>query len=140
MNEVFLDTSFAIALSVRSDQYHRRAVEVSTQLQQNGTLLVMTRAIVLEIGNALSKQAYRQAAVSILSSLEADPNVDIVSLSETLYLQALELFSKRPDKEWSLTDCISFVIMDQRGLKDALTADLHFQQAGFQPLLREQAN
>lgn len=98
MNEVFLDTSFAIALSVRSDQYHQSAVDVSTQLQQNGTVLVTTRAIVLELGNALSKQAYRQAAVNILSSLEADPNVEIVSLSETLYLQALELFSKRPDK------------------------------------------
>ena len=140
MNEVFLDTSFAIALSVRSDQYHQSAVDVSARLQQNGTVLVTTRAIVLEIGNSLSRQAYRQSAVNILSSLEADPNVEIVSLSETLYLQALELFSKRPDKEWSLTDCISFVIMDQRGLKDALTADLQFQQAGFQPLLREQAN
>lgn len=70
-------------------------------------------------------------------ALENDPLVEIVSLTDDLYRQALRLYGERADKEWGLTDCISFVVMHERGINAALTADKHFQQAGYQALLRE---
>jgi uncharacterized protein len=75
--------------------------------------------------------------VQLLDALEADPNVGIVSLTDTLYTQALTLYRTRPDKEWGLVDCLSFVVMRERRLHSALTPDLHFQQAGYRVLLRE---
>ena len=137
-NKVFLDTAYAIALSVESDEHHDRAEELADQLEAEATHLVTTRAILLEIGNALSKKRYRKAAVELLDALEQDPQVEIVSLSEELYEQALELFRNRPDKEWGLVDCVSFVVMRERGLTEALTTDEHFKQAGFRPLLRDE--
>ena len=135
--EVFLDTASAIVLSSPHDQFHARATELADQLEPSGTRLVTTRAVLLAIGNALSKQRYRQAAGQLLDSLEADPTVDMVSLSEPLYARALQLYRERPDKEWGLTDCVSFLVMRDRGLTEALTTDEHFQQAGFRALLRE---
>jgi predicted nucleic acid-binding protein len=135
MNEVFLDTSFAIALSSVTDQNHARAVELANQIESNSIRLVTTQAILLEIGNALSKQKYRAAAIQLLESLEADPSVEVVLLTNSLYL-AFDLFKKREDKEWGLVDCISFIVMQDRGITDALTTDIHFQQAGFRALLR----
>jgi uncharacterized protein len=136
MIEVFLDTSFAIALSSQTDRNHLQAVELASQLELHKTRLVTTQAILLKIGNALSKQRYRLAAIQLLESLETDRNVEIVLLTNDLYHQAFNLFKQRQDKEWGLVDCISFVVMQERGITEALTADAHFQQAGFRPLLR----
>ncbi|MCT7993174.1 type II toxin-antitoxin system VapC family toxin [Laspinema olomoucense] len=136
MIEVFLDTSFAIALSSITDQHHGKAVELATQLETRQTGLVTTDAILLEIGNALSKSKYRRAAIQLLDSLESDPNVQIIPLTKDLYLAAFRLFKQRPDKEWGLVDCVSFIVMQNRGITDALTADAHFQQAGFRALLK----
>ena len=136
MVEVFLDTSFAIALSSVTDQNHLRAVELAQQLEAEETLLVTTQAILLEIGNALSKQRYRAAAIQLLESLEADPKVEIVPLTERLYGLGFKLFREREDKEWGLVDCISFIVMQERGITEALTADNHFQQSGFRALLK----
>ena len=85
----------------------------------------------IEIGNTLAKQRYRRAAIELLESLEADPAVEIISITEEFYKRAFELYRERSDKEWGITDCISFVIMQERGLKAALTTDEHFEQAGF---------
>jgi uncharacterized protein len=134
---VFLDTAYAIALSSSTDAHHRKAIELSEQLESNSVKLITARPVVLEIGNALARPRYRQAAVALLQSLERDPNVEIVPLTEELYAQGFDLFQNRPDKEWGITDCISFVIMRERGLSEALTTDEHFEQAGFVALLRE---
>ncbi|WP_211293316.1 type II toxin-antitoxin system VapC family toxin [Brunnivagina elsteri] len=80
MTEVFLDTSFAIALSSVTDQNHVRAAKLANQIETDGTCLVTTQAILLEIGNALSKQRYRAAAIQLLESLETDPSVEVVLL------------------------------------------------------------
>jgi predicted nucleic acid-binding protein len=135
--EVFLDAAYAIALSSAKDHFHDRAVRLAEQLEKSKTKLVTTRAVLLEIGNALSKQRYRQAAVKILVALEADPNVEIVPLSDRLYIHALQLYRERPDKEWGMVDCISFIVMQEREILEALTTDNHFQQAGFRVLLSD---
>jgi predicted nucleic acid-binding protein len=134
--ELFLDTAFAIALSSRSDDHHDRAVSLATEIEAAGTQLVTTRAVLLEIGNALSRTKHRPASIELLQSVETDPKVTIVPLSEDLFSRALKLYRERPDKEWGLVDCVSFVVMKDRGMTEARTPDDHFEQAGFQPLLR----
>jgi uncharacterized protein len=136
VNEVFLDTAYAIALSAPADLFHQQAVRLANDLVTQNTRLITTRAVTLEIGNALSKQRYRAAAVKLLTALDSDPKVEIVSVSDALYENALKLFRERPDKEWGITDCISFIVMQERGITNALTTDEHFQQAGFNVLMR----
>jgi len=133
----FLDTSFAIALAVPRDDLHERAVALSHELEKTRARLVTTRAVILEIGNALARRRYRRAAVELLAALESDPAVRIVPLSEKLYREGYELYTARPDKDWGLTDCCSFALMRSLGLVEALTADEHFRQAGFRALLLE---
>ena len=72
-----------------------------------------------------------------MESIEADPNVEVVLLTHSLYSLASSLFKQRDDKEWGLVDCISFIVMQDRGIADALTTDTHFQQAGFRALLKD---
>lgn len=91
----------------------------------------------LEIGNSLSKLRYRTAAVALLRALESDPQIEIVDWSLEDYQAVLNLFGQRPDKEWGLVDCFSFVVMQRLEITLALTADHHFNQAGFQALLLE---
>lgn len=136
-NSVFLDTSFSIALSVKSDELHQRALELAKQFDGGKTRIVTTQAIILETGNALSKLKYRQFFVKIIEHWEADPNFTIVSFTDKLYNKAFNLFRSRPDKDWGLVDCVSFVVMRERKITVALTADEHFIQAGFRALLRE---
>ena len=135
--EAFLDAAYAIALSSPGDRYHGKADELAEQMEQEGTRLITTRAVLLEIGNALGKQRYRADAVTLLEALEADPNVEITSLTEDLFARAFQLYRSRPDKEWGLIDCVSFTVMQEKGITAALTADDHFRQAGFRALLRE---
>ena len=85
----------------------------------------------------LSKLKYRQSAIKIIDSLESDLNTTIISLTPELYNEGFKLFRSRPDKEWGFVDCISFVVMRERNIEAALTADEHFIQAGFRALLRE---
>ena len=105
-------------------------------MEAEQTSLITTQAILLEIGNALSKKRYRKAAVELIDALERDPRVEIIPLTEELFGRALELFRNRPDKQWGLIDCVSFVAMQERGLTEALTTDEHFEHAGFRALLR----
>lgn len=136
-DEVFLDASYAIALSSPTDEHHDRAGELAERIESEETHLVKTRVVVLEIGNALAGLRYRRAAVALLDALEDDPTVTIVPLTEQTYERSLCLYRERPDKEWGLTDCHSFVVMEDLRLTDALTADRHYCQAGFRALLRE---
>ena len=139
VNEAFLDAAFAIALSSPGDQFHARAVELAERMEREGTTIVTTRAVLLEIGNALSKSRYRADSVALLQSLETDPKVEITSLTDDLFSRALQLYSERLDKEWGLIDCVSFIVMQDRGIQGALTTDHHFRQAGFEVLLLDTA-
>lgn len=135
--DVFLDTAFALALANPKDLLHERAIYLADQLEAARIQLVTTRAILLEIGNSLAKVRYRTAGVQLLTSLETDPNVEVIALTDDLYTRAFQLYAQRLDKEWGLIDCVSFVVMHDRGLTVALTPDKHFQQAGFRALLHE---
>ena len=134
-SEVFLDTAFVLALVNVNDLLHGKASSVADQLEGQAVRLVTSRPVLLEIGNSLAKLRYRSSAARILTSLEADPSVEIVPLTDELYHEAFQLYRERSDKEWGLVDCVSFVIMQERGIDEALTPDRHFEQAGFRALL-----
>jgi hypothetical protein len=136
-HEVFLDTAYAIALSAPGDLLHNRAVTLAEQLEAERTRLLTTVAVLLEIGNGLAKMRYRAAAVKLLRALRADPSVVIIPMSDQLLKRAFQLYYDRPDKEWGLTDCVSFIAMKDHGTVEALTADEHFQEAGFRALMRD---
>ncbi len=136
-DRLFLDTALAIALANPKDQFHSVSLRLSETIAEKGHRLVTTSAVLLEIGNSLAKQRFRDACVRLMDSLQNDENVEIVSFSTSLFDAALALFQNRMDKEWSLTDCISFVVMEQFGIPQALTPDNHFEQAGFIALMKE---
>ncbi len=133
---VFVDTGFLIALAAPRDRLHPQAVVLAEQVQQSQASLLTTRAVLLELGAALSGSHHRQTAANMLSAIEADPAIEIESITDTLYSEALALFTRHADKEWRLTDCISFTVMRRRDIQSALTADKHFSQAGFTALMQ----
>ena len=135
MSKFFVDTSYVLALSFSSDRAHRKAASLAVALDRKRVQLVTTRAVLLEIGNALSKQRYRRYAVEFLSSIEE--SADVVSLTDDLYARAFDLFRARSDKEWGLVDCVSCVVMREQNITQVLTADRHFQQMGFRALMLE---
>ena len=90
-----------------------------------------------DVGNALAR-SNRSAAVAFINSCYVTPNVKVVSVDSALLRRAIAFYHSRGDKEWGLTDCISFIVMEDNGLTEALTTDEHFQQAGFRALLREE--
>lgn len=94
----------------------------------------ITEAVLIEIGNALAS-INRKGAVDFIISCYKTPNMKVVMVDTSLLKRALELYNKRPDKEWGLTDCISFVVMEEQSISLALSTDIHFRQAGFNPLL-----
>lgn len=135
MSEVFLDTSFIVAVTIPSDRHHATAVRFARQYRKDGTQLVTTQAVLAEIGDAFSRPPYRSAAVRMLSMLLLDESVTVLPVRAELFDRGYALFVQRQDKTWGVTDCISFEVMWERGVTDALTADRHFEQAGFRALL-----
>ena len=132
MNALFADTFYYLALLSRDDATHERAVEVSRAVLAD---TVTTAWVLTEVADALAAPAQRGAFLTLLNSLRADPNVVIIPPSNDLFQRGISLYGERLDKDWSLTDCISFVVMRDHGMAEALTGDHHFEQAGFRILL-----
>lgn len=133
MKEVFADTHYFIALLSPSDASHSSAL-ANTSTQQS--ILVTTAWVLTELANSLAKQAVRKGFLATLDALASSPMALVLGHDERLYDAGIELYRSRPDKDWSLTDCISFVVMNERGISNALTGDRHFEQAGFTALLK----
>lgn len=122
-----------VAVINNEDQYHQAALDLEKDLRQYATIWI-TQAILIEIGNIFSKSNKVQVSDFIQYCYES-PGMHVVSTDEGLLRQALELF-KYPDKDWSLTDCISFVVMKREGIDIAYSSDHHFEQAGFHYILK----
>jgi predicted nucleic acid-binding protein len=131
----FLDTGYLIALFSEKDTFHAQALAMQIRAQRERVRLVTTDAVVLEVGAAFSRVAMRGAGASIMQALILDEGIEVVPVTESLRSKALALFDQHQDKDWSLCDCMSFVLMRERGLDSALTVDHHFVQAGFIALL-----
>lgn len=133
MNAVFADSFYFFALFNDRDQAHARAVAFNRGFAGR---MATTRWVLTELADGLCGQSTRASFLSILDFLDSDPDVVIVDSSDELWQEGIALYRNRPDKDWSLTDCISFVVMQREGLRDALTGDRHFEQAGFVALLK----
>ena len=108
-----------------------------TELSEKDTKLFTTEMVLFELANALSASEFRAEVIILIDELRTLPNVVIVWASSKLFENAWLLYRERPDKEWSLTDCASFVLMKERGINLAFTSDKHFEQAGFVRLLEK---
>ena len=132
MSPVFADTAYFIALLNPVDQYHSRAVELA---RQPGGPMVTTTWVLVEVGDAFSQPSNRMKYARLVTLLQSTPGIEVLPLSAGQFEAGTRYYASRPDKSWSLTDCISFVIMRERALRDALTTDHHFAQAGFRVLM-----
>jgi predicted nucleic acid-binding protein len=128
----FADTSYYLALLNARDQYHQQAKQASSRLQGQ---IVTTTWVLTEVADAFSKPGQRQTAAAFIEDLLTDSRVMVIAPSMDLFNRGLSFYSRRPDKDWSLTDCISFVVMEEHGLTEALATDRDFKQAGFVALL-----
>ena|SRR5687768_12177437 len=130
---VFVDTSFLVALALPRDSLHQRADRWANSIPDR---LVSTDFVVCEFVNALSEPEERPKAHRVLKWLRSQDEVLILEATRTWINSGLTLHATRPDKGWSLTDCISFEVMAASSITQALTNDHHFEQAGFEALLR----
>lgn len=128
---VFADAFFWIALLNRRDEYHK---PVKRYAQDFRGRLVTTRWILAEVADAAAASKMRQSIRPFFSALTTSETVTVLDATDELFERGLKLYHERPDKMWSLTDCISFVVMRELHLKEALTGDRHFEQAGFRPI------
>ena len=135
----FLDTAYVNALVNTRDQWHEAAIRWQARLARERRRLVTTEFVLVEIADGLAAVRFRGQAVQVIATLQTSPFVEIVPASPRLFATALELYRTRPDKDWGLTDCASFVVMRERSLSEALTTDEHFRQAGHRVLLAEES-
>lgn len=134
---VFLDTSFVVALENRTDPHHERAKQLDRQLLNDGTLSVLHWGVLLEIGDGYARLGRRTKGEQILDRLLNEDRYLVLPVTATLLRQGIDLYFSRRDKEWGLTDCVSFALMGEERISEALTADDHFRQAGFIALLSD---
>ena len=130
---VFADTFALIAWLNPCDDAHAL---VTAYLNGFTGRLVTTEWVLMELADALSAPTARSTVVAFLQAVRADPLFDVIGYDPAVYRAGFDLFAARPDKAWSLTDCISFAVMTERGLFEALTADHHFEQAGFRAVFK----
>ena len=132
MNTLFADTAYYLALLLPNDTAHGKAIEIALSLDAR---IVTTAWVLTELANSLRLPDHRNHFVRFEKALRGDPSVVIIDPSRELYDRGVALYGDRADKEWSLTDCISFIVMNERGITEALTTDRHFRQAGFQAMM-----
>jgi len=134
----FSDTSFLVALSNVRDRYHAAAIRLHHSLSNAGVPRITTEYVLVEVGNRFSRLQQRRLGAALVERALTERRLEVIPASMELLRAGLELYRNRLDKEWGLTDCISFEVMRRRGITLALTVDRHFVQAGFDaPLLAE---
>lgn len=132
MKTIFADNYYFLAVGSDRDEGHEQAIQFASTY--TGKLLT-TEWVLTEVGDALSSPVQRPRFLKLIELITDDENWKIIESSHELHQEGVSLFSKRHDKFWSLTDCISFRVMVENGITEALTADHHFEQAGFRLLL-----
>ena len=135
MNRIFVDTLYWIAIFNPRDQWHRQAVEVEAALR--GGNFLTTEAVLIEVLNYISGYgpSARCRTAAVVRDVLNDANVEVVPQTTDEFLSGLALCESRPDKGYSLTDCISMNVMRERSSSEILTHDDHFAQEGFKVLL-----
>ena len=132
MTKIFADAFFFLALLNKRDAWHHRAIQL---IDLTTGPIVTTQWVLVEVADAFSKPADRPLFRKLLELIEAESKIQVIGASNSHFQRGAELYLSRSDKSWSLTDCISFVVMQQRSIRESLTGDQHFEQAGFKALL-----
>lgn len=137
MSVVFADSGYWIALLYSRDQLHERARAVAAGLES--VAFVTTQMALTEALNHLAGRGerLRRLAAQMVRELETRSDVHVIPQTDTQFRAAVDRYASRPDQSWSLTDCASFIVMEERNITDALSYDRDFEQAGFRALLRE---
>lgn len=136
MKDVFVDTGYFIALAHKKDTHHQKAKKWAKKIDDENITCHTSTPIVFEIADGFSRLARRDIGIDLLDNMLDSDNFIIYPFNETIFEKALVLYKSRKDKEWSLTDCYSFELMNELNLSEALTADKHFEQYGFKILLK----
>ena len=132
MSTLFADTFFYLALLREDEPAHAKTLTYAA----SNHLILTTEFILLELGNACARAEDHRDFLALVAGMRASTRVRIIPLDSRLFNLGLQYMDSRRDKDWSLTDCISFVVMEAEGIREALTADQHFEQAGFTALLK----
>ncbi len=136
---VFWDTSAFIALSNRDDRWYVAAVAMNQELARQRARILTTDAVLTEVANSFSRAAQKSVAQRNIDALQQSAKLGVARLihvDEALWQRGWRLFTERPDKDWSLTDCISFIVMQENKVIRSFTSDHHFEQAGFVRLMQ----
>lgn len=131
MKVVFADTFYFLALLNRKDEAHERCRSFASRFSGS---LVTTEFVLIELADAIAATGHRVQAARFIEHVRTAPNFKCIASSSELFTDALDLYRVRPDKEWTLTDCASFVVMQKEGMREAATGDHHFAQAGYDPI------
>jgi uncharacterized protein len=135
MAKVFVDTVAWIALVNNRDFLHEESKQILSDLRRQNYKLITTEFVLLEFANALSSPELREKTSNFIEGLQTMNEIEIVSASSELFAKGFELYKTRLDKEWSIVDCSSFVVMEEMSITKAFTQDHHFEQAGFVKLI-----
>ncbi|MDQ3254833.1 MAG: PIN domain-containing protein [Acidobacteriota bacterium] len=131
MKSVFLDTGYLLALELSNDQNHRAALKHWRSSVKSLPLIISTSYVFDEIVTFFNSRGYHAKAVEVGNRLLSSPSVQLVHVDEALFREGWQYLQKYKDKEYSLTDCISFIVMKNFGIDTAFAFDKHFAQAGF---------
>lgn len=139
MKKIFADTGYWIALFYTRDEWHTLAQSLETSVLSNQGIIYTTDFVLTEFLNFFTKfnPKVRQKVSTFVLQIEQHPNIKLLYSNPDLFNRAAKLYCDRMGKQWSLTDCHSFLIMEDLKMREALAHDRHFEQAGFQILLKK---
>lgn len=137
MPHVFVDTAHHIAILNRDDPLHESATRVAAELSERRAIQFVTTTIVLAelLAAASRSRRLRALAASYVAALQSEPRVSVVDLTRDLFDRGLALYGARPDKRYSLTDCVSMIVCRDLAITDVLTTDRDFEHEGLARLL-----
>lgn len=137
LRATFVDTLYVAALVNERDEHHEKANRLVEEY--DNLPLITTDAVLLEIGNGLARN-FKKQAIEVIEETFNSSRIELVRVDESLFDKGFELYKSHADKTWGLVDCISFVVMREQRITDALTSDKHFVQAGFRALMLDLEN
>ncbi len=132
--KVFLDTAFILAYIFKDDKFNSNAIKLKEEIKIKNIEVITTELILIELANSLSKLRFRKEAILTINELRKATKV--LEVDNRMLKNAWGLFTSREDKEWGIIDCFSFIAMQEYEVKQALSTDKHFEQAGFEILLK----
>ena len=131
MTPVFIDTSYLLALELANDQHHNAALEHWKQVKKSPLQLVTTSYVFDEVVTFFNCRGYYIKVMETGNRLLHSLSINMIHIDEALFYEGWLYFQQNQDKDYSLTDCISFIVMRRQNIQTAYTFDHHFVQAQF---------